>query len=280
MNKLFSFLWKYNYFFSFTVLFFLSFYLLIIYNQYQHTSFFTRYYQISGRYNAFKSNISGYLKLKDTNTMLLIENVYLRENNISSFILRQKGQIFINDSIYQQQYTYIPSYVVHRTYELNNNYIIIDQGSEHGIEPEMGVISSEGVVGIVQHTSAHYASVLLLNNLKTSISGYLKKTGNNGRILWDAKLKYNFLQMLDIPIDANVNIGDTVTTGNASLLYPMNTPIGIIHEVIREPGEDFLKIKMKTFVNFNKLNYVYVVNNLYKSEQTELTQLTKNTLKE
>lgn len=79
------------------------------------------------------------------------ENAYLRENNISALVRRDKGFVFMQDSVYQQKYIFIPALVTKTTTTLSNNYLIINQGSKQGIMPEMGVISSEGIVGIA-HT--------------------------------------------------------------------------------------------------------------------------------
>lgn len=280
MKKLFLFLWRYNYFLSFFILFLFSFYLLVLYNQYQHTSYFTKYYEVSGKYNSFKTNIYNYLQLRETNNTLLLENIYLRENNISSFLRRQKGNILINDSVYNQQYTFIPCMVTKRTTYLTNNYLIIDQGAKQGIDIEMGVITSEGIVGIIQHVSANFSSVLILINTKSNTPGYLKKANYNGRITWHPNEGDNTISLMDIPIDAEVSIGDTVTTGNSSILYPASIPVGIVKKVTKEPGEDFLKIELTPSVNFKKINYVYVVNNLFKNEQKQLEELTKKELSE
>lgn len=278
MDKLLGFLWKYNYALFFAFLFSISLRLMIKGNQFQHTSFFTRYYEISGRYNSIKTNFYNYLSLDDVNQALLQENVYLRENNISALVRREKGSVFIQDSVYQQKYTYIPALVTKTTTTLANNYLIIDQGSKQGILPEMGVVTSEGLVGIVHQVSENFSSVLtILNTIHHDIAA-IKKTGYQGRLEWDPSFSHEFLGLTDIALHAEINAGDSVTTGNASELYPKNTPIGIISEVEKKPGEIFCKIKIKPFVNFKTINHVYVVNNLFKNEQRDIEEKTMQSL--
>lgn len=278
MDKLLGFLWRYNYFLFFSFLFSFSIYLLILHNQYQHTRFFTRYYELSGRYNSLKTNFFNYLHLQDINQSLLQENTYLRENNISALLKREKGSIFIQDTVYAQKYTYIPAMVTKSTTNLENNYLIIDQGSNQGIEPEMGVITSEGIVGTVRHVSANFSSVLTVLNSKSNSVAAIEKTGYEGRIVWNSSYGDGFLGLSDIAIHAEVAQGDTITTGNASLLYPKNTPIGVIYSVDKKPGEIFCDIKVRPFVQFKRLSHVYVINNLYKNEEKELDKITVESL--
>lgn len=278
MNKLIGFLWKYNYFLLFAFLFIFSTRLIVKNNQFQHTSFFTRYYEISGRYNSFKTNFYNYLSLDDVNQQLMKENAYLRENNISALIRRDKGFVFIQDSVYQQKYIFIPALVTKTTTNLANNYLIINQGSKQGIAPEMGVISSDGIVGIVQQVSENFSSVLTVLNTKRHDLAAIKQTNYQGRLDWDPTYNYDYLGLSDIAIHAEVNAGDSVTTGNASWLYPKNTPIGIISEVDKKPGEIYCKIKIKTFVDFKKINHVYVVNNLFKNEERDIEEKTVQSL--
>lgn len=278
MDKLLSFLWRYNYFLFFLIFFSFSIYLLVLHNQYQHTRFFTRYYEVSGRYNSLKTNFFNYLHLQDINQSLLKENTYLRENNISALLKREKGSVFIQDTVYAQKYTYIPAMVTKSTTNLENNYLIIDQGSNQGVEPEMGVITSEGIVGTVRHVSANFSSVLTILNSKSNSVASIEKTGYEGRILWNSSYSSELLGLSDIAIHAEVEVGDTITSGNASLLYPKNTPVGVVYSVEKKPGEIFCDIKVKPFVRFKSVRHVYVINNLYKNEEKELEKKTIESL--
>ena len=50
----------------------------------------------------------------------------------------------------------IVSKVIHNSYSILENYITINNGSTSGIKPNMGVINSAGIVGIIDKTSKNY----------------------------------------------------------------------------------------------------------------------------
>ena len=53
--------------------------------------------------------------------------------------------------------------MINSSFNKTKNYIVIDKGATEGIQPEMAVCSSEGVVGIIEKVSNRYARVLPLS---------------------------------------------------------------------------------------------------------------------
>ena len=54
-----------------------------------------------------------------------------------------------------------------------------------GIQPEMAVIGSEGIVGIVKSVSDNYSSVLSVLNRDFTVSAKIKKNGYFGPLRWN-----------------------------------------------------------------------------------------------
>ena len=75
-----------------------------------------------------------------------------------------------------QKYLYITAKVVNNTVNKQFNYITLDKGSRAGIEPEMAVIGSEGILGIVKSVSENYASVFVGLNRDFTVSAKIKRT--------------------------------------------------------------------------------------------------------
>ncbi len=272
MLSIIKFLGRFGFQITFLFLFSFSYYLLIKYNKYQQTSYYTNYYEVSGRYFSFKNGIVSYLNLREANEQLLKENSYLRMNNLSSLMRREKGQIIINDTIFKQHYSYIPAQVINQTLNLKNNYIILNQGDLQGVKPEMGVISSNGIVGVVKHVSKNFCSVLTVLNNKTNLSGRLNRSEYLGRVQWTDKDNTETISLEDIPVHADVKQGDTVSTFLSSLIFPQGILVGTVKTVQAKPGENFLDIQLQLGTNFRKLSNVYIVNNLYKNEHKELEE--------
>lgn len=278
MDKLLAFLWRYNYTLFFLLLLSFSFYLVILNNRFQHTSFYTRYYEWGGKYNSLKTNLFNYLHLAKVNESLLQENAYLRSNNLSSLLKRENELVYLGDSVFSQKYSYIPAKVTKSTVVLENNYLILDQGANQGISPGMGVITFSGIVGKVWKVSPNFSSVLSLLSIKNAGVGTIEKTGYQGRLVWSHSLGSERLSLADIAVHAEVSVGDTVSTGNASSLYPQDIPVGVITKVEKTPGEVFCYIELRPFVQFNALKTVYVVNNLFQLEQSSVEAETLESL--
>ena len=76
---------------------------------------------------------------------------------------------------------------------------------------------------------------------------------------------YNIVQLMDIPRQAILKIGDTIETGGKSTIFPGGIPIGTISEINKGNTVDN-KIHIKLFNDMSNLGFVYVVKNLHKEE--------------
>ena len=259
---------RYNFFIVFLLLQVVSFTLLVRNNSYQRASFTSTANNYVGRIYTAYSNVTDYLKLGVTNKMLAEENARLRKADSTSFYDPGFRIIKLNDTLRKQQYEYITARVVNNSVTKINNYITLEKGSLQGIEPEMAVISSVGVVGIVKDVSEHYSTVISLLHSGTKISSKIKKNDYFGSTVWNgASPRYG--NLLDIPSHALVSIGDTIVSSTFSGIFPRGIMIGTV-SAIGTSGESFKEIKVKFSTDFQNLSYVYVVRNLLKQERDTL----------
>lgn len=129
-------------------------------------------------------------------------------------------------------YDVITANIIKNSYSLNKNYPTINAGENQGIKEDMGVITSNGILGIIDHTSSKFAIVQSILNTKSTINAKLKNSNYFGSLVWDTK-DFNTVQLTDIPRLVNIKIGgDTVVTGAMSSIFPENIPIGIIKDYI------------------------------------------------
>ena len=102
----------------------------------------------------------------------------------------------------------------------------------------------------------------------------LKKSNHFGTLIWNGKT-YTTAQLIDIPRQAVIKIGDTVITGGKSAIFPEGINVGIINDFKFEKNQ-YQQINVLLFNDMSSVNYVNVVTNLQKNEQTILEQATKN----
>jgi rod shape-determining protein MreC len=243
--------------------------MIVSYHSYQNTVFKTAFTEISGNFYSSVDYVFDYFDLKENNRILALENAELRNKIKDSYIVYNDKNFVVKDTTYKQQYSYVSAYVISNSVNKNNNYIWLNVGNNSGIESGMGVISPTGVVGVVKTVSNNFASVMSILHSDMKISAKLKGTNIMGSILWNG-ISPKIAMLEDIPANFNVAVGDTIVTTGYSLHFPEGVLIGIVEQVENSKKDDFIDVKVKLATNFYAINNVYVVVNLFKTEQNTL----------
>ena len=144
--------------------------------------------------------------------------------------------------------------------------VIIDKGSRAGIQPDMAVITPEGIVGKVREVYPLSSQVLLVNDRESGagvilessrLQGILRGTGSGG------------LRVGDIMSDEkeNVHAGQRIITSGGDRIYPKGLPVGIVDKVDDDAeGGPFLNIRVKPAANLDRLEEVLVVTKIAESQ--------------
>jgi hypothetical protein len=99
----------------------------------------------------------------------------------------------------------------------------LNKGAMHGIKPDMAVISSNGIAGIVRDVSEHYSTVMSVLNWNSKISSKIKKNEYFGSTIWDGE-SADIASLIDIPIHAPLAVGDSIVTSEFSTIFPEGIP--------------------------------------------------------
>jgi rod shape-determining protein MreC len=274
MRNLLAFIIRYHFLLLFLLFESLALLLLVNSTYYQRSVLQSAGNTMTGRFYSSVSNISEYLKLRRTNELLANENALLRQMKGISFLKTDTASFWVKDTLYKQQYRYIVARVINNTVGKRNNYIMLNKGRRHGINKDMAVITSNGVVGTVVNVSDDFSWVMSVLNKQTKISGRIIKNNQMGTVVWNG-MDHNIGTLTDIPAHVKIAKGDTITTSGFSYIFPANIMLGTIEDFRVEQGEHFYVIPFKFSVDFNSLDYVYVVKNLLKVEQVQLEKTTE-----
>lgn len=261
----------------------LSFSLSLIFktNFFQNSKIIVFSNSTANYFNEVFNNLNGYFNLKRVNSELANENLFLK-NQLENLI--NKKQL---DSLDNAIFKYQNAKVISNSLSSFKNYLIIDKGLKHGLENEMGIISSKGIVGIINYTTKNYSSVMSVLNIDTKINAKVKRTSHFGTLEWDGLSGENLL-LNDIPETAEIKVGDSIITGGMSLIFPEGINIGVVSEIIKQKKrndtianfvinnqvkiakiqfkENYLNIVVKLHTDMNNLNIVYVIESLNKEE--------------
>lgn len=218
----------------------------------------------SGHYLVWKRQmaIGNYFRLTTVNKDLAAENMRLRTE------LFKYQSAAIPSSPLDSIYTCISAEVIHNTTSHLQNFLIINKGSEHGIEPDMGVIGDHGVVGIVRNVSKYNSRVASLLHTKIPISVRIEPGQATGSLTWDGK-SIRTASISGMLQHSQVAIGDTVFTSGFSQIFPARIPLGVITATNVTQGT-YLEAQVRLFQNFNSLRYVSVVKSLHAQEINNL----------
>ncbi len=204
-------------------------------------------------------NLKSYLQLRDLNEKLMEENILLKKENLNKKF----------DSKYDNNYDLILAKVIKNSTKLTRNNLIINKGKKNGIKRDMGVISKDGIVGIINETSKNYSSVISILNKDLKINAKHNKSNAYGSLEWNQK-DPTVVELNDISIDNEIFIGDTISTGGMSFYFPNNIPIGEINSIKISENNGFYSLKVKLFQKMNNISYVYVIENFNYGELYEI----------
>ena len=275
MRNLILFLWKQRFFLLFLLLEVFAVFLIVSNNSYQRSHFAEATSEISGKMYSLSDDIVSYFHLRETNKQLAQENADLHNQLASSYISLDTNTHLVKDTLRELHYKYYVSKVLSNSFQKRNNYLIISKGRKQGIERDMGVIGPLGVVGIVNHVSENFSSVISILHGQTALGAKLKKTGYSGSLTWNGK-DYRVGQLINIPSHVQLELGDTVVTSGYSHIFPEGQLLGTIEDFEEIKGKGFYRINVRFATQFNKLEYVHIVQNLLREEIQSLRKENTN----
>ncbi len=273
MRNLIDFIQKNLYWLVFLLLEAVSLISLFKYNSYQGSVYFTTANKVVGGAYRLTSDVTSYLNLGKENAYLEQQNEQLRSELIELKKKLRKRQpnstsVTIHDTLLSG-YRFVGAQVISSTLHRTNNLLTIDKGSKDGIRPEMGVVCSQGVVGIVYLTSRNYSIVIPLLNVSSQISCRMKNSEFFGTMQWlrgDPDISY----VNDIPRHAKVEPGEMVETNGYSDIFPEGIPIGKVKKVKDSSDGMSYSLEVELFTDFKTLRNVSVITNYTKPERQAL----------
>jgi len=251
MQQIIYFLLRNKNFLLFLSLFLLSIFINFRSNPYTNSKIINSSSEVVGCLYDNLNKIKAYFNLKQENKKLFKENKFLRlaviNNNLDT----------ISSSI---DYNITAGNVIKNSYNLTKNYITLDVGRNQGVGIDFGVISSNGVIGIIDKISNSYSRVISILNTNINLNAKLKTSNHFGTLSWNGKSPL-YVQLKDLPKQAFLKIGDTITTGGNSLIFPKGILIGSIKSYKLDNSQNYLELEIKLFNDMSNINHVYIIEN-------------------
>jgi rod shape-determining protein MreC len=266
---------------TFVVVEIICFFIVVQFNERQGAIFSYSTGLWGGNLLQQRRKVADYFSLQEQVDSLAAENARLQEILAN----RRMMQVPYRDTFYsvlydsishidsirrratRPEFHFIAAKVVGNTVNNTNNWLILNRGSDDGVKADFGVVSAQGVGGIVRHVTPNFSIVMSPLHPESRISAKVKKYGAFGSLIWEGgdpeRMTLKF-----IPRHFNISVGDTILTSGLSSMFPNDHPVGTVVEAGEVDPENpyFWRLLIKPSQDMTTISHVYIVDNLFKTE--------------
>jgi rod shape-determining protein MreC len=206
---------------------------------------------------SFKNDYLALWSIRDENKKLQgLVDKYLKE--LSEYREGYRTYLYLQEQLkFKEQLEFQPlmARVVGKDPSFWFQTIVVDRGKKDDVVEGMVVLTPEGVVGQVVHTSDHYAKVLLANAPSSAIDALVQKNRARGILKGDGEKGYTLQYVLK---NADVSVGDHIVTAGIGGVFSSGIPLGQVSAVHKQQRGMFQEIEVTPSVDFQKLEYVFI----------------------
>ena len=207
-------------------------------------------------------------ELEELNQTLVSENFRLSEVERENQALRELLDFAVTQPSLEMRCAQIVARVLGQDSINFQNFILLDLGSEQGIEEGMPVVTNLGLVGRITEVNPTTSKVLLITDPNSGVNAILSNSRVNGVI---KGVPGGTLIMDYIPQDVVISVGeDILTSGLTSEIgggrFPKGIPIGQVVQIIQSDEEVSQQAIVIPAVDFAKLDLVLVITNYKPGE--------------
>lgn len=201
--------------------------------------------------------------LRNENEELKKQNSELEEKLIEYDILKAENESLIqkmNLTEKYSDYTTVPADVINKDISNYSSTLVLNVGSNDGIEKGMTVIADKGLVGYITSVTENSAQVKVIIDSASTVSCNISTTSES--VICKGTLENNQLMRVSyIPIDADLIVGDSVETSGVGSVYVKGIHIGTITEIVTTTNDTDRYAVVEAAVDFSKLTTVLVIKN-------------------
>ena len=223
---------------------------------------------IQNAFTMLKNKVTGNTQFFADLNSLKNENEQLKQrNNELETQLRElevikaentRLQEYANLTEKYQEYSTVPAYVIDKDVSNYSSNIIINVGSDQGIEKNMTVIADRGLVGHVISVTNNTAKVQVIVDSASSVTAMIN-TSEESIICKGSVDNDKYLNASYIDTSSELLVGDSVVTSGIGGIYPKGITIGTIKQVVNTTNITDRYAKVETAVDFSKLYTALVI---------------------
>lgn len=208
--------------------------------------------------------VNRYFSLNQENQRLAEENRTLLSALANDKTCNHGSPAFVSNG----NYSFKNADIVTMTTGSQHNYLIVDKGLDDGVEVDDGIVTSQGVIGVVTGVSNHFSYAISYANSGMTISAKIGTKESIGSLRWSGYREDESI-LSGIPIHTEVELGDTVWTSGFSSIFPAGIPMGTVKDKNIESGST-AEFTVRLIEDFRNVHHVFIVKNLDRKEIKDL----------
>ncbi len=135
--------------------------------------------------------------------------------------------------------------------------IVLNRGAEKSISVGQPVLDAQGVMGQVIQVGPWTSRAMLLSDTRSGIPVSVLRNGLRAIAIGDGSS--GLLQLINIPVTADLKLGDVLVSSGLGLRYPSGYPVGLVSQVIHKKGAPYLSVIVTPSAHLNRSRLVLLV---------------------
>lgn len=179
------------------------------------------------------------------NASLLAENRRLR------LLLRSSNNL---------QYPSIIAEIISTNTNPYRHIVELNRGTQDSIKVNQPIIDTSGVVGQIIDINPFSSQAILISDPQHIFSVQVNRNGIRG--LAQGTGSFQSLNILNIPIEEDIKVGDLLISSGLDQRFPQGYPVAIVSTIEHDPTNHFAKITAKPTAELNKIREVLVLKSI------------------
>ena len=209
--------------------------------------------------------LQGYLRteqLQEENEQLKEEIRQLQDQLVDYESIKNENQLyqkFLDIKEQNADFEFCPAMVIGRDANSQFGSFVIDKGTLQGISKRDPVITSDGLIGVIEEVGLTYSRVITIYDPGLNIGAYVSRTRDTGIVVGAVDLAEDGqCKMTYLPRDSGAAIGDIILTSGGNV-FPKGLKIGTIKEIRQEDHGVSLYAVVEPFASVEDAKDVFVI---------------------
>ena len=135
--------------------------------------------------------------------------------------------------------------------------IVINKGQQSGIYAGQPILDAYGIMGQVINPGIASSSAILITDPSHAIPVQVNRNGLR-TVLYGTGAA-NYLEILNLPNNADIEIGDLLITSGLGGRFPEGYPVATVVDIKRDPGQPFARIIAEASAHLEQSREVLLV---------------------